>query len=180
MKPENAWKSSIFRNEGVMRDWVKNAWTSRQMREAWQICSRFAEVTENDILWMQDITIANNTKKATKLRMKIFRDKQCFNTKFAHMSSVFSPAPRQASLMPVSLNNNCPSTVPYSKSHPSQLNFHWPKRLHSKKFECHFLSLKWLWLQTLQQQAHAWHDSGGFQLHKLFFKETATAFTELL
>ena len=35
--------------------------------------------------------IANNTKKATKLGMKVFRDKQCFNTQFAHMSSVFSP-----------------------------------------------------------------------------------------
>ena len=29
--------------------------------------SRFSEVTENDILRMQDITIANDTKKATKL-----------------------------------------------------------------------------------------------------------------
>ena len=53
--------------------------------------SHFAKVTENDIFRMQDITTANDTKKATKLRMKIFRDKQCFNTQFAHMSSVFSP-----------------------------------------------------------------------------------------
>ena len=36
--------------------------------------SRFAEVTENDILRMQDI-----------------RAKQCFNTQFAHMSRVFCP-----------------------------------------------------------------------------------------
>ena len=35
--------------------------------------SYFAEVTENDILRMQDITTANDTKKATKLGMKIFR-----------------------------------------------------------------------------------------------------------
>ena len=41
--------------------------------------SRFAQVTENDILRMQNITIPNNTKKATKLGMKVFRDKQCFN-----------------------------------------------------------------------------------------------------
>ena len=34
--------------------------------------SRFAEVTENDILQMQDITIPNDTKKATKLGMKVF------------------------------------------------------------------------------------------------------------
>ena len=53
--------------------------------------SCFAEVTENDILQMQDITITNDRKKATKLGMKVFRDKQCFNTQFAHMSSVFSP-----------------------------------------------------------------------------------------
>ena len=72
--------------------------------------SFFAEVTENDILRMQDITIPNDTRKATKLGMKFLRDKQCFNTQFAHMSSVFCPD-RQASLMPLSLNNNCPSTL---------------------------------------------------------------------
>ena len=49
--------------------------------------SGFAEVTENDILRMQDLTIPNDTKKPTKLGMKVFRDKQCFNTQFAHMSS---------------------------------------------------------------------------------------------
>ena len=72
--------------------------------------SRFAEVTENDILRMQDITIPNDTRKATKLGMKVLRDKQCFNTQFARMSSVFCPD-RQASLMPLSLNNNYPSTL---------------------------------------------------------------------
>ena len=81
--------------------------------------SRFAEVTENDILRTQDITTANDTKKATKLEMKVFRDKQCFNTQFAHMSSVFSPD-RQASLMLLSLNNNCPSTAPFQS--PIQVN----------------------------------------------------------
>ena len=35
--------------------------------------SCFAKVTENDILRMQDITPANDTKKATKLGMKIFK-----------------------------------------------------------------------------------------------------------
>ena len=38
--------------------------------------SCFAEVTENDILRMQD----NDTKQATKLGMKVFSDKQSFNT----------------------------------------------------------------------------------------------------
>ena len=74
--------------------------------------SCFAEVTENDIVRMQDITIPNDTKKAKKLGIIVLRDKQCFNTQFAHMSSVFCPD-RQASLMPLSLNNNCPSTLQF-------------------------------------------------------------------
>ena len=81
--------------------------------------SHFTEVTENDILRMQDITIPNDTKEATKLRMKGFRDKQCLNTQFAHMSSVFCPD-RQAQLVPLSLNNNCPSTAPFQS--PIQVN----------------------------------------------------------
>ena len=73
--------------------------------------SCFADVTENDILRTQDITIPNDTKKATKLGMIVFKDKQCFNTQFAHMSSVFCPD-RQASLMLLSLNtDSCPSTL---------------------------------------------------------------------
>ena len=87
------------------------------------INSHFAKVTKNNILQMQDITIPNDTKKAEKLEMKVFRDKQCFNTQFAHMSSVFSPD-CQASLMLLSLNNlqlSFHSSI--SKSHPSQLNF---------------------------------------------------------
>ena len=81
--------------------------------------SRFAEVLKKDILRMQDVTIPNDTKKATKSGMKVFRDKQCFNAQFAHMSSVFCPD-RQAPLMPLSLNNNCPSTAPFQS--PIQVN----------------------------------------------------------
>ena len=81
--------------------------------------SRFAEVNENDILRMQDITIPNDTKKATKLGMKVFRDKQCFNKQFAHISGIFCPD-HQASLMLLSLNNNCPSTAPFRS--PIQIN----------------------------------------------------------
>ena len=81
--------------------------------------SRFAEMIENDILRMQDITIPNDTKKATKLGMKVFRDKQCFNTQFAHMSSVFC-TDRPAPLTPLSLNNNTPSTAPFQS--PIQVN----------------------------------------------------------
>ena len=39
------------------------------------VSSHFAEVTENDILRMQDSTISNDTKEATKLGMKVFTDK---------------------------------------------------------------------------------------------------------
>ena len=53
--------------------------------------SHFGEVTEDNILRMQDNAIPNNTKKATETGMKVFRSKQCFNTQFAHVSSVFSP-----------------------------------------------------------------------------------------
>ena len=81
--------------------------------------SRCAEVTDNDILRIKDIAISNNTKKATKLEMNVFRDKQCFNTQFVHMSSVFS-SDRQAPLMPLSLNNNCPSKAPFQN--PIQVN----------------------------------------------------------
>ena len=82
--------------------WIMKQWPAG-------VNSCFAEMTENDILRMQDITIPNDTKKATKLGMIVFRDKQCFTTQFAHMSSVLCPD-RQASLMPLSLNN-CPSTL---------------------------------------------------------------------
>ena len=68
---------------------------------------------------MQDITIPNDTKKATKLGMKFFRDKQCFKTQFAHMSSAFCPD-RQPPLMPLSLNNNCPTKASFQS--PIQVN----------------------------------------------------------
>ena len=95
--------------------WIMKQWSAG-------VNSCFAEVTENDILRRQDITIPNDTKKATKLGMIVFRDKQCFNTQFAHMSRVFCPD-RQASLIPLSLNTTVlPPSI--SKFHPSQLNFH--------------------------------------------------------
>ena len=85
------------------------------------VSSCFAEVNENDILRMQGITIPNDTKKASKLGMKVSRsrEKQCFNTQFAHMSSVFCPD-RQVLLMLLSWSNNCPSTTPFQS--PIQVN----------------------------------------------------------
>ena len=73
----------------------------------------------NDILRMQNITIPNGTKKATNLGMNFSREKQCFNTQFAHMPSVFCPD-RQILLMLLSWNNNCPSTAPFQC--PIQVN----------------------------------------------------------
>ena len=37
-----------------------------------RVNSGFAEVTENDILRMQDLTVPNDTKIPTKLGMKVF------------------------------------------------------------------------------------------------------------
>ena len=66
----------------------------------------FEEVTEDNILRMQDIVIPNDTKEATKLGMIVFRDKQCFNTHLLTCPvtavSVFCPD-RQASPMALSL-----------------------------------------------------------------------------
>ena len=138
--------------------------------------SCFAEVTENDILRMKDITIPNDTKKATKLEMINVSDKKThceplvavwlrpsttkpciyckqvaekprgehlkmmyFNTQFAYMSGVFPD--RQASLMPLSLNNNCPSTL-YFKVPSKLTQLPLSKTSPFKKFECRNLSLK--------------------------------------
>ena len=111
--------------------WIMKQWPAG-------VNSRFAEVTENDILWTQDITTANDTKKATNLGMKVFRDKQCFlkHTICSHVQCLLSCSPRfaDASLLEQQLSFHSP----ISKPHPSQLHFHWAKRLHSRKFECHY------------------------------------------
>ena len=39
---------------------------------------------------MQGNAIPNNTKKATKLGMKVFKGKQSFNIQFANMSSALT------------------------------------------------------------------------------------------
>ena len=109
----------------------------------------------------QDITISNDTKKATKLGMIVFRDKQCFNTQFAHMSSVFCPD-RQASLMPLSLNNSCPSTLHFkvpSKSTQLPLS----KMSPFKKIWMPLSLFKMMWFPTLQQQAHGMISGGNFK-----------------
>ena len=88
---------------------------------------RFAEGTEKRHLANakdQNITILNGTKKATNLGMKVSREKQCFNTQFAHISSVFCPD-RQVLLMLLSWSNNCPSRLHFkvpSKSTHLPLN----------------------------------------------------------
>ena len=110
--------------------------------------------------------IANDTKKATKLGMKAFRDKQCFNTQFAHMSSVFCPD-RQASLMPLSLNNNCPSTLHFkvpSKSTQLPLS----KTSPFKKILMPPSLFKMIVI-SITPTASTWHDFRR-KLHKLFFQ----------
>ena len=128
--------------------------------------SRFAEVTENDIMRMQDITIPNDTRKATKLGMKVLKDKQCFNTQFAHMSSVFCPD-LQASLMPHSLNNNCPSTLHFKVlSKSTQLP--WSKMSPFKKIWMPLSLFKMIVISNTPT-ASTWHDFRR-KLHKLFFQ----------
>ena len=91
--------------------------------------SRFAEVTEDDILRVQDNAIPNNTNKATKLGMKVFRAKQCFSLTHnlltcpvsSALTAFFNPD-CQALLMPFSLNDYCSRL--HFKVHPSRLNFH--------------------------------------------------------
>ena len=106
----------------------------------------------NDILRMKNITIPNGTKKATNLGMKVFREKQCFNTQLAHMSSVFCPD-RQVLLMLLSWSNNCSSTAPFQS----------PIQVTSSSIEQNVSIQKSLIVvfsleTTLQQQAH-WHHS---------------------
>ena len=127
--------------------------------------SHFAEVTEN-VLRMQDITIPNDTRKATKLRMKALRDKQCFNTQVAYMSSVFCPD-RQASLMPLSLNNNCPSTLHFKvPSKSTQLP--WSKTSPFRKIRMPLSLFKMIVISNTPT-ASTWHDFRR-KLHKLFFQ----------
>ena len=128
--------------------------------------SCFAKVTENDILQMQDITIPVDTKKATKYGMKVFRDKQCFNTLFAHMSSVFCPD-RQAWLMPLSLNNSYPSTLYFlvpSKSTQLPLS----KTSPFKKIWMPLSLFKMIVISNTPTVS-TWHDFRR-KLHKLFFQ----------
>ena len=53
--------------------------------------SRFAKATEDNILWIQENAITSNTKKATRLGIKVSGGKQCLNTQFANISSFFCP-----------------------------------------------------------------------------------------
>ena len=100
--------------------------------------------------------------------MKVFRDKQCFNTQFAHMSSVFCPD-RQPPPMPLSLNNNCPSDskAPFqvpSKSTQLPLS-------KTSPFKRIWLSLSLLKMVVISNTptASTWHDFRR-KHHKLFFQ----------
>ena len=128
--------------------------------------SRFAEVTENDILQMQDITIPNTTRKIAKLGMKVLRDKRCFNTQFAHMSNVFCPD-RQASLMSLSLNNNCPSTL-HLKAPSKSTQLSLSNTSPFKKIRMPLSLFKMIVISNTPT-ASTWHNFRR-NLHKLFFQ----------
>ena len=126
---------------------------------------RFAEVTENDILRMQDITIPYDTKKAMKLwNMKVFRDKQCFDTQFANIivPCLLSWSPNSADISLPEQQLSFHGSI--SKSHPSQLNstpieqnVFIQENLNvaiSLKNDCDF--------QHSQQQAHGMISGGNF------------------
>ena len=84
--------------------------------------------------------------------MKVFRDKQCFNTQLAHMSSVFCPD-RQPSLMPLPLNNNCPSKALFQS--PIQVNSTSIEQTSPfKKIWLSLSLLKMIMISNFQQQAH--------------------------
>ena len=96
--------------------------------------SRFAEVTEDNILRMQDNAIPNYTKKLRKQEWKLSEVNNVFNIQYAHMSSVFCSQSLSQSWPPSSadasrLERQLSLHGSISKSHPSQLNFHWAKRL---------------------------------------------------
>ena len=115
---------------------------------------------------MQVVRILNDTKKTTKLGMKVFRNIQCFNTQFADMSSVFSPD-RQASLMHLSLNNNCPSTAPFQS--PIQFSSTSIEQNVSIQDNLNVaISIKIIIISNTPT-ASTWHNFRG-KLHKLFFQ----------
>ena len=106
------------------------------------------------------------SKKATKLAIIVFRAKQCFNTLFAHMPSVFCPD-REASLMPLSLKNSCPSTLHFkvpSKSTQLPLS----KTSPFKKVLMPLSLFKMIVISNTPT-ASTWHDFRR-KLHKLFFQ----------
>ena len=98
------------------------------------------------------------------------------------MSSVFSPD-RQASLMLLSLNNNCPSTVPYQS--PIQVNLTSIEQkvsiqenldvTISLKNDCDFQHSNSKHMRVMISGGNFTNCSFNF-----YFKKTATAFMELL
>ena len=118
----------------------------------------------NDILRMKNIAIPNGTKKATNLEMKVFREKQCFTTQLAHMSSVFCPD-RQVLLMLLSWSNNSPSTAPFQS--PIQVN---SSSIEQNVSIQKSLSVAFSLETTLQQQAHHSIIPGAETAHKLFYQ----------
>ena len=87
--------------------------------------------------------------------MRFFRDKQCFKTQFAHISSAFHPD-RQPPLMPLSLNNNCPSRAPLQS--PIQVKSTSIEQNVSIQENLMLLSLLKMVVIATTPTANTWHD----------------------
>ena len=127
--------------------------------------SRFAEVTENDILRMQDTAIPNNTKKATKLGMNVFRGKRYFwQTICSHVQCLLSSQPFSILIAKLRWCLSPWTTIVFhgsiSKSHLSQLNFHWAKRQETSPLKKIWmsLSLKMIVISNSKHMTSTWHD----------------------
>ena len=118
---------------------------------------------------MQDITILNNTRKATKLGMKVSRDKQCFkHTICSHAQCLlsWSPSFADASLLEQQLSFH----PPFQSFHPSSNStFIEQKCLHSRKILNGRYSLFKMIVISNTPTASTWHDFRR-KLHKLFFQ----------
>ena len=133
------------------------------MSTSWEVYSEtmagvnscFAEVTENDILRTHIITIPNDTKKATKLGMIVSKINNVLthNLLTCPVSSILIAKLRWCLRL---LKQQLSFHLPFQSS--IQVSFHSAKCLHLSRY----LSLKWLWFPTLQQQAHGMISGGKF------------------
>ena len=122
-------------------------------------CRRNRETTSCECKILQFLTV----QRKLRIRIKVSREKQCFNTQFAHMSSVFCPD-RQVLLMLLSWSNNCPSTAPFQS--PIQVN---SSSIEQNVSIQKSLSVAFSLLISYIPTASTWHHARR-KLHKLFYQ----------